>query len=89
LLHILTKIGFSFFFIIRLFISSRAHLLFDFHIKADALMEEKKEENGTKIGTTCKGIGPCYSTKASRLGLRVADLSNFEIFKKKVTKTLY
>lgn len=67
----------------RLFISSRAHLLFDFHIKADALMEEKKEENGTKIGTTCKGIGPCYSTKASRLGLRVADLSNFEIFKKK------
>ncbi|MDP2690863.1 MAG: adenylosuccinate synthase [bacterium] len=56
----------------RLLISDRAHLLFDFHQIVDGLREEQLA--GEKIGTTKKGIGPCYSTKALRINLRVGDL---------------
>jgi adenylosuccinate synthase len=63
----------------RLIISERAHLVFDFHQAVDGLLEAEK--GGKKIGTTRKGIGPTYSSKASRSGLRVADLlGDFEWF---------
>lgn len=62
----------------RLKISNRAHLLFDFHQIVDALSEE--ELAGEKIGTTKKGIGPCYSAKALRSNLRVGDLRFFKHF---------
>lgn len=55
----------------RLLISDRAHLVFDFHQSADGLQENMK---GQKLGTTKKGIGPTYSSKANRNGLRVCDL---------------
>ncbi|XP_020897847.1 adenylosuccinate synthetase isozyme 1 A isoform X2 [Exaiptasia diaphana] len=64
----------------RLIISSRAHLVFDLHQEADRLREMGK----SSIGTTKKGIGPAYASKAQRLGLRVCDLvGNFDIFTEK------
>ncbi|KAF8065351.1 AMPSase 1 [Lyophyllum atratum] len=56
----------------RLFISDRAHLVFDFHQIVDGLKEV--ELGGSSIGTTRRGIGPAYSGKASRSGLRVHHL---------------
>ncbi|KAI9452150.1 Adenylosuccinate synthetase [Russula earlei] len=56
----------------RLFISDRAHLVFDFHQIVDGLKEV--ELGQSSIGTTKKGIGPAYSAKASRSGLRVHHL---------------
>lgn len=66
----------------RLFISDRAHVVLDLHQKLDGL--EEAELGGRKIGTTGKGIGPCYSTKASRSGIRVADIFQQQMFEKKV-----
>ncbi|KAH6562234.1 hypothetical protein BASA60_011215 [Batrachochytrium salamandrivorans] len=62
----------------RLFLSSRAHLVFDFHQIVDGLKED--ELGRGSIGTTKKGIGPAYSSKASRSGLRVHHLFDFEEF---------
>ncbi|KAF6217115.1 hypothetical protein GE061_001468 [Apolygus lucorum] len=56
----------------RLMISNRAHLVFDFHQQVDGLQEIEK--GAQSLGTTKKGIGPAYSSKASRSGIRVADL---------------
>ncbi|KAI9219902.1 putative ADE12-adenylosuccinate synthetase [Blastocladiella britannica] len=56
----------------RLFVSERAHLVFDVHQVVDGLRET--ERGGSTIGTTRKGIGPAYSSKASRSGLRVHHL---------------
>lgn len=56
----------------RLKISDRAHVVLDLHQSMDALQEEAR--GGGKIGTTRKGIGPCYAAKAARAGARIADL---------------
>jgi adenylosuccinate synthase len=63
----------------RLFISDRAHIVFDLHRLVDGLKEV--ELGGGKIGTTKQGIGPTYSNKASRSGLRVHHLfeQDFEV----------
>jgi len=59
----------------RLIVSDRAHLVFDFHQVVDGLQETLRQaQEGKNIGTTKKGIGPTYSSKASRTGLRVCDL---------------
>ncbi|KAF5323740.1 hypothetical protein D9619_012990 [Psilocybe cf. subviscida] len=68
----------------RLFISDRAHLVFDFHQIVDGLKEV--ELGGSSIGTTKKGIGPAYSGKASRSGLRVHHLFDHELFATKFRK---
>ena len=65
----------------RLFISDRAHLVFDFHQIVDGLKEV--ELGGSSIGTTKKGIGPAYSAKASRSGLRVHHLFDHDTFAQK------
>lgn len=62
----------------RLFLSSRAHLVFDFHQRVDKLREAELSGNKKSIGTTGKGIGPTYSTKASRSGIRVHHLVSDE-----------
>lgn len=62
----------------RLFVSSRAHLVFDFHQRTDKLKEAELLENKKAIGTTGKGIGPTYATKASRSGIRVHHLVSQE-----------
>lgn len=70
----------------RLFVSSRAHIVFNFHQMVDGFKEV--ELGGKSIGTTLKGIGPTYSSKASRSGIRIHHLFNekeFEIqFRKMV-----
>lgn len=68
----------------RLLISDRAHLVFDFHQIVDGLKEV--ELGGSSIGTTKKGIGPTYSGKASRSGLRVHHLFDHETFATKFRK---
>uniref|UniRef100_A0A2C9JK06 Adenylosuccinate synthetase n=1 Tax=Biomphalaria glabrata TaxID=6526 RepID=A0A2C9JK06_BIOGL len=66
----------------RLIISDRAHLVFDFHQQVDGLMESGRGQKS--IGTTKKGIGPAYSSKATRNGLRISDLiGDFHKFKEK------
>lgn len=55
----------------RLVISDRAHLVFDFHQQVDGFQELEKSQ---KIGTTKKGIGPTYSSKATRNGIRIGEL---------------
>ncbi|XP_071500162.1 adenylosuccinate synthetase isozyme 1 A-like [Diadema antillarum] len=68
----------------RLRISDRAHLVLDLHQQVDGLQEQEKSKNKSSLGTTKKGIGPTYSCKASRTGLRVCDLmGDFEIFSDK------
>ncbi|KAJ3987253.1 Adenylosuccinate synthetase [Lentinula detonsa] len=68
----------------RLFISDRAQLVFDFHQIVDGLKEV--ELGGSSIGTTKKGIGPAYSGKASRSGLRVHHLFDHNTFAQKFRK---
>ena len=66
----------------RLYISDRAHLVFDLHQEIDGLIEGHKGKDS--LGTTKKGIGPTYSSKATRNGVRVCDLMyDFEIFEDK------
>ncbi len=62
----------------RFFISDRAHLVCDYHKKIDVIQEEMK--GGKKIGTTGRGIGPAYSDKINRIGLRLGELLNWEAF---------
>ncbi|XP_023392334.1 adenylosuccinate synthetase isozyme 2 [Pteropus vampyrus] len=66
----------------RLIISDRAHIVFDFHQAADGIQEQQRQEQaGKNLGTTKKGIGPVYSSKAARSGLRMCDLvSDFNGF---------
>jgi adenylosuccinate synthase len=56
----------------NIFISDRANLIMPYHKKMDGVLEERKK--GKKIGTTKKGIGPAYSDKVSRTGVRFNDL---------------
>ncbi|XP_075982547.1 adenylosuccinate synthetase [Anticarsia gemmatalis] len=66
----------------RLIISDRAHLVFDMHQQVDGLQEAEKGKNS--LGTTKKGIGPTYSSKATRNGLRIGDLlGDFASFEEK------
>ena len=67
-------------------ISDRAHLIMPYHVKLDELQEQKLANN--KIGTTKRGIGPCYADKYTRIGLRVCDLVDFDIFKERLATTL-
>ncbi|XJS10625.1 adenylosuccinate synthase [Aerococcaceae bacterium WGS1372] len=67
-------------------ISSRAHVILPYHILIDQLQEDAKGDN--KIGTTIKGIGPAYMDKAARVGIRIADLLDKEIFKERLEVNL-
>ncbi|MBC2856468.1 MAG: adenylosuccinate synthase [Cetobacterium sp.] len=70
----------------HLYISDRAHLIMPYHIQLDILKEEKSGDK--KIGTTKRGIGPCYADKFSRVGIRAVDLLNMEIFAEKLKSNL-
>ncbi|ASS67621.1 MULTISPECIES: adenylosuccinate synthase [unclassified Paenibacillus] len=65
-------------------ISDRAHVIMPYHLVLDGLEEERKGDN--KIGTTRKGIGPCYMDKAARAGIRIADLMDAEEFEGKLRR---
>ena len=66
-------------------ISTRAHLVSQIQIEADGASEEKLEKAGgdTAIGTTRRGIGPTYASKALRIGLRAGDLADWTTFQEK------
>ncbi|KAK7396265.1 hypothetical protein VNO78_17143 [Psophocarpus tetragonolobus] len=66
----------------RILISDRAHLLFDFHQVVDGLREADLAKSF--IGTTKRGIGPCYSSKVNRNGIRVGDLRHMDTFPQKL-----
>lgn len=57
-------------------ISPRAHVIFPYHKSMDMAEEDRKGKQ--KIGTTCRGIGPAYTDKASRIGMRMVELVNRE-----------
>ena len=67
-------------------ISNRAHVVMPWHKLIDALGEELRGAN--KIGTTKRGIGPCYIDKADRIGIRVCDLIDRDEFAAKVHSVL-
>lgn len=66
----------------KLIISDRAHLIMPYHKVLDKLKEEARGKND--IGTTGKGIGPCYTDKIERSGIRVCDLLHEEVFEEKL-----
>ncbi|MGL4980630.1 MAG: adenylosuccinate synthase [Fusobacteriaceae bacterium] len=66
----------------HLFISDRAHLIMPYHVMLDGLKEDASGDR--KIGTTRRGIGPCYSDKISRCGIRMVDLLDMELFAEKL-----
>jgi adenylosuccinate synthase len=68
----------------RLFLSLAAHVILPYHVYLDTL----REEGGRGIGTTKKGIGPCYEDKVARIGIRVADYLDAEAFRKLVRQNL-
>lgn len=63
-------------------ISNRAHMIMPYHRLIDNAREIKKGDK--KIGTTGRGIGPCYEDRATRRGIRFADLLDFELFADKI-----
>jgi adenylosuccinate synthase len=67
-------------------ISDRAHVIMPYHLVLDGLEEERKGDN--KIGTTRKGIGPCYMDKAARNGIRIADLMDAKEFEEKARRLI-
>lgn len=70
----------------RVRLSSNAHLIMPYHRKLDAVMERYLGKN--QIGTTKKGIGPAYTDKYARSGIRVQDLFDTKIFTTKVETAL-
>jgi len=69
----------------RLKLSLLSHIIMPYHKIMDSLRETKRIE---KIGTTKRGIGPCYADKISRLGIRLADLIDPDMFKQKLKENL-
>jgi adenylosuccinate synthase len=69
----------------RLLVSDRAHLILPFHPMVDALRESAANN---RLGTTKRGIGPCYEDKAARRGARVGDLRNMKRMSELVAHSL-
>lgn len=67
-------------------LSNRAHVVLPYHSLIDELSEELR--GNSKIGTTKRGIGPCYQDKAKRVGIRVCDLMDKEEFAKRLKENL-
>ena len=70
----------------KLFISQNCHLILPTHIALDKARENSLGKKS--IGTTGRGIGPCYEDKVSRKGIRFLDLQNVDIFQKKLANLL-
>ena len=70
----------------RLFISPYAHLIMPYHRLLDELSDRRLGVNA--IGTTKRGIGPCYIDKTARTGLRMADLHDRKLFREKLSQIL-
>lgn len=70
----------------KLVISDRAHVIMPYHRVLDKLKEAARGKND--IGTTGKGIGPCYTDKFERCGIRMCDLMHKEVFEEKLRENL-
>lgn len=70
----------------NIYISDRAHIVFPYHKILDALSEAAKGSG--KVGTTNKGIGPCYMDKVERTGIRMCDMLDDELFAKKLSEQI-
>lgn len=70
----------------KLLISSRAHIIFNYHKIIDELNETIKGKK--KIGTTKRGIGPCYSDKVNRVGIRFCDLFDIKSLEQKISAAI-
>ncbi|MBT3181848.1 MAG: adenylosuccinate synthase [Deltaproteobacteria bacterium] len=70
----------------RLSISDRAHLVLPYHKVIDQLRE--KQLGKASIGTTGRGIGPCYEDKAARLGVRAGELKRFDLFEERLNQIM-
>jgi adenylosuccinate synthase len=70
----------------RLLISADAHLLMPYHVAIDKVTE--RYLGNKKIGTTGRGIGPCYQDKIARIGIRVADVRDPELLAAKIEASL-
>lgn len=71
----------------NLFVDVRAHLIMPYHCMLDGAQEGSKSQK-MQIGTTKRGIGPCYSDKATRSGIRAADLLDFDRLKNRLEMAL-
>ena len=70
----------------KLEISTRAHVILPYHIRIDE--EDEKLRGNDKIGTTKNGIGPCYADKINRVGIRIGDLMDRDVFYQKLKTNL-
>ncbi|MBC17263.1 Adenylosuccinate synthetase [Pseudodesulfovibrio profundus] len=71
----------------RMMISKKTHVIMPYHRLIDSAREAAKSEAG-KIGTTGRGIGPCYEDKMNRCGIRAGDFADLDLLKKKIGKAL-
>ncbi len=71
----------------RLMLSPKTHVIMPFHKRLDAAREQAKSPDA-KIGTTGRGIGPCYEDKMGRTGIRAGDLADPELLRRKVERAL-
>jgi adenylosuccinate synthase len=70
----------------RLYVSEKAHVIMPYHRRIDVARESHGV--GKKIGTTGRGIGPAYEDKISRVGIRVCDLLDEEVFREKLNRNV-
>ncbi|HEV3269646.1 MAG TPA: adenylosuccinate synthetase, partial [Candidatus Rhabdochlamydia sp.] len=71
----------------RLWLSNYAHVVFPYHKLLDKLHEKQKKDQS--IGTTGKGIGPCYADRSSRVGIRLAEFVRSDILRERLQTTLF
>lgn len=71
----------------NVFIDERAHLIMPYHCLLDGAEEGKRDES-QKIGTTKRGVGPCYTDKAARIGIRACDLLDEDRLEKRLSMLL-
>ena len=71
----------------RLIVSKKTHAIMPYHKLLDGARESYKSD-ADKIGTTGRGIGPCYEDKMSRVGVRAGDLADFDLLRAKIKRAL-
>ena len=71
---------------VRLFIDRKTHLILPYHRTLDKLREESRGQR--RIGTTIRGIGPCYEDKYARIGIRFGDLTQEDVFSDRLRRNL-
>ena len=72
----------------NLWFDVRAHLVMPYHPQLDGLEEIARAKDGSVIGTTKRGIGPCYADKSARMGLRLGDLLRPDYLRKRIDTVL-